>query len=322
MPFEVRCFKNLDWHEGDTASPRYFFEVDLGHVLPGEGRIAHLPVYWRPNPGRHPILKEVYWTPVAALRVEKGNLAALERAVPETVASLVEHGTLPYYYVTTPQGDFPAYLVRGRLLLKLETATFTGRDIGELWQQLADYLMAARKIGAREEVTVSLLLWKDLQVYPAALALRDGRVWLPLFRHGEGDSLRLIYDVIGQPSRFLGVEELFGLRREVAQSLMEARAIPSLGALKVDQMQPEVWERLQPLLRPTPYVLAYEEDGQRRELPVYEAAGEFVALQRASHARLIFAADLEELARLVYQDLAQRGAVGSPSLLTLEQRRR
>ena len=321
MPFEVRTRKNLDWREGDESSPRYFLEVDLSPVLPASGRVARLPVRWRRNRG-HPILKEVYWVEVAGMRVEKGNLAALEAAVPQAVAAFLEHGTLPYYFVTTPQGSFPVYLVRGRLLLKTDTGTFGAEDVGELWQRLAEHLLAARRIAALEEIEVCLLLWRDLQLYPTALLLRDGRVLVPIFLCPGYGAPQLIYDVIGQPSRFLGPGELFALRRELAQELWARRAIPHTGALKMDRLRDEVWRALEGLARPTLYVLVCHQDDQALEFPVYEAEGEFFALQRASYCRLIFSPDLEELSRLVREDLVLRGRASGASLVAVEQRRR
>jgi hypothetical protein len=321
MPFEVRTRKNLDWHEGDESSPRYFLEVDLSPVLPGSGRLARLPVRWRRNRG-HPILKEVYWVEVAGMRVEKGNLAALEAAVPQAVAAFLEHGTLPYYFVTTPQGSFPVYLVRGRLLLKTDTGSFSAEEVGELWQRLAEHLLSARRIGALEEIEVSLLLWSELQLYPTALLLRDGRVLVPIFMKSDGGGLQLIYDVIGQPSRFLGAGELFALRRELATALASRRAIPHPGALKMDRLKGEVWAALEGAARPTRYLLVCHQDDQRLEFPVYEAEGEFFALQRSSYSRLIFSPDLEELSRLVREDLVLRGRASGASLVSVEQRRR
>jgi hypothetical protein len=321
MPFEVRTRKNLDWHEGDESSPRYFLEVDLSPVLPGSGRVARLPVWWRRNRG-HPILKEVYWVEVAGMRVEKGNLAALEAAVPQAIAAFLQHGTLPYYFVTTPQGNFPVYLVRGRLLLKTDTATFGAEDVGELWHRLAEHLLAARRIEALEEIEVCLLLWKDLQLYPTALLLRDGRVLVPIFFSLHDASLQLIYDVIGQPSRFLSAEEVFALRRELAHDLAARRAIPHVGALKMDRLRDQVWQALEGVVRLTPYILVCHHEDQRLEFPVYEAQGEFFALQQASYRRLIFSPDLDELMRLVRDDLVARGKASGASLVAVEQRRR
>ncbi len=321
MPFEVRTRKNLDWHEGDESSPRYFLEVDLSPVLPGSGRVARLPVRWRRNRG-HPILKEVYWVEVAGMRVEKGNLAALEAAVPQAVAAFLEHGTLPYYFVTTPQGSFPVYLVRGRLQLRTDTAALSAEDVGELWLRLAEHLLSARRIGAVEELEVSILLWSDLQVYPTGLLLRDGRVLVPVFLRPGTEGSVLIHDVIGQPSRFLSPPELFALRREMASDLASCRAIPHPGALKMDRVRPEVWAALEGTARPTPYVLVCHQDERPLEFPVYEAEGEFFALQRSSYSRLIFSSDLEELSRLVREDLVLRGKASGASLVAVEQRRR
>jgi len=69
-------------------------------------------------------------------------------------------------------------------------------------------------------------------------------------------------------------------------------------------------------------VLVCHQDERPLEFPVYEAEGEFFALQRSSYSRLIFSSDLEELSRLVREDLVLRGKASGASLVAVEQRRR
>jgi len=320
MQFELRSYRNLEYREADEKTPKYFFEIDLSKLLPGTGRVARLPVFWRPNRARHPILKELYWTDVGGERVEKGNLVALEKALPEAIVPLIVNGTLPYYFFKTPAGSFPAYLSHGKLHLRFNGASFSGDDVGQLWHRLGEYLQGLGKVEEKEEIEVSIFLWNELQIYPTAFVLRNGKAWMPVFIHREGGAITLNYDLIGAPSRFLEPEQAFDLRREVAMALAESRAIASPGALKIDQVREEIWARMEVWVKPAGFVLVYHQDGQRGEIPVYEAKGEFLALQHSSRARLIFSSDPDELSQLVSQDLVQRGRMASTSILAVEKR--
>lgn len=323
MHFDIRISKNLGYEEGSHTQPRYFFDVDLTAVLPGEGRTAHLPVFWRPNPARHPLVKELYWTQILGTTVEKGNLVALERAIPEAIAAVIDYGTLPYYLLSSPIWDrLPIYLNGSRLSIGLpDGPTLTAGDIGELWRKLGDHLLGIGKLHSREEIEVSIVLWKDLQTYPMALAFGNGRAWIPIFSHPSVEGLRLNYDAIGVPSRFLEPEEVFDLRREVASDLVAARALSSPFDLKMVQLSDEIWEALKQRASPTDYVLAYSSDGARVEMQIFEAKGEVFAAHRASKLRLIFSPDMSELSRRVSQELTRAERVPSGTLLTLERLR-
>jgi len=314
MPFELRLRRNLDYHEG-TPEPKYFFvfELELGEVI-GRPVSSRLPVFWRPNDTPHPLLKEIYWVDIAGVRVEKGNLAALEKAVPQAVQGLLDFGTIPYYYISLPGGErLPVFLKEGKL--RLREPSLEGQDIGQLWQRLGDRLLQQKKVRAKEEVEVSLLLWKELKVYTTAFVFVDGGAFVPLFWHGKEE---LNYDIIGQPPRFLPLEKAFQLRREVAQDLVAKGQLPSVYELRMEQVPDEVWEGLRKKARPTDRVLSYEEKGDRKEIPIYEEEGEVFAARRMSRLGLLFAPNMDELAQRVSADLARRGHIPSASRLSLE----
>ena len=318
MPFEVKLRRNLDYHEG-APEPKYFFvyELELGEVI-GRPVASRLPVFWRPNDTPHPILKEIYWVDIAGVRVEKGNLAALERAIPQAVLGLLDFGTIPYYYISLPGGDrLPVFLTGGKL--RLREPSLEGQDIGQLWHRLGDLLLQQKKIHAKEEVEVSLLLWKELKVHSTAFVLVDGRAFVPVFWHGKDE---LNYDVIGQPPRFLPLEEAFALRREVAKDLTAKHQLSSTYEVRMEQVPDGVWEGLRKKARATDRVLSYEEKGKRQEIPVYEAEGEVFAARRMSRLGLLFAPNMDELAQRVSADLARRGHIPGPSSLTLENSRK
>lgn len=320
MHFDIRVDKNLTYEEGSQSQPRYFFDADLSSVLPGEGRTARLPVFWRPNPARHPLVKELYWTQILGTTVEKGNLDALERVVPEAIEAVVDYGTLPYYILSLPIWDkLPIYPSGGKLCLHLpDGPTLTAEDIGQLWRRLGDHLLGIGKLHSRQEIGVSIVLWKDLQTYPMALAFSNGSVWIPIFSQPAVEGLRLNYDVIGVPSRFLDVAEVFALRRQIAADLVDTRAMTSPFDLKIEQVGEEVWEAIEGQVKPSGYVLSYFGEDARVEMPVYEVDGEAFAVDRNSKPNLIFSSNFDDLLQHVTEELIRARRLPRATILTLE----
>ncbi len=320
MHFDIQVSKNLSYEEGSQSQPRYFFEVDMSAVLPGEGRIAHMPIFWKPNRGHHPLVKELYSTQILGTTVEKGNLAALESVIPEAIEAVIDYGTLPYYILSMPIWDkLPIYLSGGKLCLHLpDGPTLTAEDIGQLWQRLGDHLLGIGKLRSRDEIEVSIVLWKDLQTYPMALAFGNGKGWIPIFSQPTSGGLRLNYDVIGVPSRFLDVADVFALRREIAADLVANRALSSPFDLKMEQVGEEVWEALEGHAKPSGYVLSYFGEEARVEMPVYEVDGEAFAVDRNSKPSLIFSPNFDELLRHVTEELIRARRLPRATILTLE----
>ena len=274
-----------------------------------------LEVFWRPNP-RHPILKEVYWVEVAGRRLEKGNLPALMQAIPEFLTGMEGFGTFPYYYLTYPQGEpLPVYHSDGKLRLKMNGSELSGYEIGEVWQKLGDGLLGKKVISSREELEVHLLLWKDLSLYRTALALKGARHLIPLF---QGDGQEILYDVIGDPTRFLRPMEVFLLRREVAQSLVAARTLSSPYELGMEGVLPQVWRDLEGSAAPTGLSLSYPTENSRVEMPVYQVNGEFFAVAAEKKRRLYFGATPEELVPRVARELSGEQGLSSSALLSIE----
>jgi len=336
MSFNVQIRNNPEYRGGSEA-PRYFLHVDLSPLLsrPANQEIrkrlprvlipllrppvsSWLEVFWRPNPG-HPILKEVYWVEVGGRRLEKGNLPALMEAIPEFLTGMGGFGTFPYYYLTYPQGEpLPVYHSDGKLRLKMNGSELSGYEIGEVWQKLGDGLLKKKVISSREELEVNLLLWKDLSLCRTALALKGGRYLIPLF---QGEGLEILYDVIGDPTRFLRPREVFSLRREVAQSLVAARSLSTPYELGMVGVLPQVWQDLQGGASQTGLCLSYPGENSAVEMPVYEAGGEFFALGTGRKHRLYFGATPEELVPRVALELGGEQGLSSSALLTIERHR-
>ncbi|MFZ0050943.1 MAG: hypothetical protein WAK96_04155 [Desulfobaccales bacterium] len=333
MPFNVQIRHNPEYR-GGSGEPRYFLYIDLSLLFsrPVSQEIrkrlprvltplvppavsAWLEVFWRPNPG-HSILKEVYWVEVAGRRLEKGNLPSLMQAVPEFLSGMGGFGTFPYYYLIYPQGEpLPVYHNEGKLRLKMNRSGISGYDIGEVWQQVGDGLLGKKLISSREELEVHLLLWQDLSLYPMALALKGGRFLIPLF---QGEGQEILYDVIGEPTRFLHPRDAFPLRREVAQSLMATRNLSSPYELGMEGVLPQVWQDLEGGASPTGLSLYYPTERSRVEMPVYEVSGEFFALATEKKHRLYFSATPEELVPRVAMELSRERRLSSSALLSIE----
>ena len=322
FPIEIK--RNLKY-KGGSEEPRYFLDVDLNAAVPN--RSAMLPVHWQPN-ATDPVLKEVYFTEVGGVRIEKGNLTKLVDAVPEAIKTLVTYNTLPYYLITLPNGvTIPFYLVNGRLQTTIGTIgvgggdieKLTGGDIGELYHELSEYLISNEIIKSGSDLTVSIFLWRDLKAYAPAFILRDDsdKVWVPIFSHGKAE---LNYDVINQPSKILRVEELFNLRKEIVTSLTSTRAISSPYSVYMDQVTDELWSEMKKMLRPLDqHFIGETEAGQKLEISTYTVANELIA---ASRPKIFFGQDLEQLRSEVTEDLKKEGLIRDSTYLRVEKRMR
>lgn len=314
----TRIKRNPEYHEG-TEKPRYFLELDFSQVV-REGVKAALPVYWHPNPSPHPMLKEFYWTEVGGVRLEKGNLAALEKAIPEAIMGIVDFNTIPYYYLCLPSKErFPVYLSEGKLRLRLKPEPmFVADDIGQLRQKFTDYLLKLNKISAREEIEVELLLWKDLRVCLTAFAFCSDNFWFPIFRYPSPKGITLVYDIIGKPSRFLSPEEVFDLRQELGLSLVSSRILRSPAELKMVEMREDIWQKIKEKMSPADCVLCYYVDGTKMVLPVYQVRKDFLTMENGKRAKVVFEADVEDLLRRFSVELSYNQKGVNVSSLTAE----
>lgn len=315
MRLELKLRRNPDYGEGAENTPRYFFEIDLRGIVRNEVK-AMVPVFWRPNRAGHPLLKEIYHAEIAGLKLEKGNLAALQRTVPEALARRIRHRTLPYYLFYLPNGDeIPVYYSRGKFKASiLDAPGFIGREIGQLWQRIGRYLLGKGRIKAEQELSLNLLLWKDLRLHPAAFIIKDlrDRMWIPIFSQGYGEA-RLIYDVPGSPSRFFALEEAFTLRNIVVPEF-SARGIPP-SELKFELLQQGLEAKLERQALKTEWALSYYREDKKKEIPVLRAGDELFAIQNRS---VYFGRDVEELREGVARELEKKGMVSSSGHVVIE----
>lgn len=318
MKFPVGLCNNLAYEHGDET-PRYFFKLDLDEVAPG--RVATLPIYWRPNIS-HPILKEIYYADVGGFRIEKGNLQTLTSAVLDAINALVDHKTLPYYSITLPNNSrIPVFLIGEKLKLEDGGIKISGETIGEIYQKLTRQLLSTKVIKSKNDLRVSILMWADLKLYPPAFIFRDIRekVWLPIFSHEKSGTAVLNFDIISKPSKFFRIEDLASLRKEVSSYLMADRLIPSPHSLFLDMVMDDVWKELHGRIVKDDFLLRYETSGQKHEISVYKIGNELLA---ANRPRIYFGQDREQLRNNVAESLREEGLVQSTTSVVIEKRRR
>src|SRR5262245_55103887 len=81
--------------------PLYLLRVGMRS---GFGRqAAGIPVYRRPNPAQHPILKEIYSCEVAGQTLEAANVFALRTKVQAALETIAPAHSLPLCYFIAPR---------------------------------------------------------------------------------------------------------------------------------------------------------------------------------------------------------------------------
>lgn len=318
MMFPIQIRRNLEY-ESRNGEPRYYLEVDLNELV--ANRTSTLLVYWRPNKS-HPILKEIYHTEIGGFRVEKGNLAALVNAVPEVINTLVDHSTLPYYSITLPSGSkIPVYLAKGKLQTKVDGVEISGSDIGEVYHRLSKHLISSKILKDKNEIAVNIFIWRDLKLYPPAFVFCDGeeKTWIPIFYHENDSKTMLNYDVVGQPSRILGVKGLFNLRSEIIDSLISAKAISSPYSIYMDRVKDEVLKAVKKIVKPLDQHFIYDTASKKVEIPVYSNESELIAVSRS---KIYFGKDIEQLRSKAAEELKKEGLIQSLTALKVEKKKK
>ncbi|MCM8778547.1 MAG: hypothetical protein NC834_02005 [Candidatus Omnitrophica bacterium] len=325
MMLEVSLRKNPEYRETKEDLPRYFFEVNLDNVVPSGGA-SNIAVYWRPNPERHPILKEIYSCEIAGTVLEKGNLSALKKILPDFIEGLVNYKTLPYYYINI-FGEIrtPVYLVEKKLQVRFsDGAYFSGLDISSIYKKIIGHFISTRRIKQEEEIELGLLYWKELRLFPFGFSFVDfnEKIFIPIFYKVDGE-INLNYDVIGQPSRILPLENIFDLWQEIASSLVTSGIISSLYELRIEGLVKELWERIRSLVNPLDSVLSFYKDGQKIILSIFQTkTKELFCLQEQVRLRLSFGQDIQDLRERLAKGLIKARKIRDVSELVLERMRR
>lgn len=295
---EPKIIRNLEYPEhGSTKIPKYFFEIDLTPIIPRAGA-SRIPVYWRPNPSPHPMLKEIYSAEIAGITIEKGNLFSLKDSIPDVIQSIIDFGTLPYYYLIFPGGRIPVYHCDdNKFHIKMRGGPeFSGENVSVISKKFSDYLIDTHLIRRMSEVDIALLYWKEMRLYPSAFILTYGEnVWVPIFYREDGD-IKLNYDVVGTPSKIYPLTDAFKLRREIGEELSKLRIIPTPYDLRMENVS--VWKNIEKFASKTGFVMVLHHENERKEIPIYHGGGEFfVPLEGKYGLSIDLSQSIEELER-------------------------
>jgi hypothetical protein len=214
------------------ASPAYQARVRAGELD------ARLDVWREPRPN-DPRIREVYWTEVLGVRLERANLPALETALQRLLTELLPSGKLPRYLLRAPGGPLvPVFEEGGVLQASLEGHRSEGVDLSELRRAVS---ASMAKPGAPHGTTELEILRFDQElrgVLPVAI-LRHGGLWLPVFAEPPGV---LCTGIAGHRlEATLDLEGMLALRDQVAERLLDAGKLDDAYDLAITTLAPETW---------------------------------------------------------------------------------
>ena len=274
---------------GESA---YFFE--LGLEAEAGGIRPQIPVFWKPNPFPHILMKEFYTCSIAGVPLEKGNLSALKRVVQESVAQLLKGEGIPSYYFLLRSSDEPIRVFRDRGQLNARPAEgprFSAIDIHTLWERVSQYLVMMGRIAEASGLSTRLLSWYDLQLYPLVASLRtdDASVWWPIFGEPDASGSRLYWEpseLLAGWSQPAGSGELWKLRSELADRLLREEQLARSDELWIGNLPRGLWRALRSEGDRSSSIITFFDQALRTptqvELPVHRFGQEWVTAVRDS----------------------------------------
>lgn len=308
-----RLERNLR-HEASAngAAPGYFFVVDLGG-LHGFGQVR-VPIYRRLNPQGDILRKEIYWAEVLGLRLEAGNLTALEGMIADAAASLLGTAQVPRFWFVLPDGgSVPVFTQNGRCEARVPGGPLlAAENIGRVRERICEYL--ARFDGAAAPGEVSILaLAHDLRYVRPIAALAAHGIWFPVLQAGE----TLVVERNGHravfPYRGDVAAGLLELRRETAAELVAGGVIGSPGELRLEAADGETAAHLREALGPPcghmSHLCSTGQGLARVALPVFRLNGGLVCASGQEPPSFCFGGDEHELREQVVAELERNGGL-------------
>jgi Amt family ammonium transporter len=230
------------------AGPRISFSKNLGAATPASpayqvrvqaGELdARLGVWREPRP-EDPHMREVYWTQLLGVRLERANLHALETALRRLLADLRASGKTPRYLFRAPGGVVVPVFDEGRVLRAfLEGHHHDAADLSQLRRAVSSSIAEP---GAPHGTTglEILLVDPELRGTEPVAVFRDGDLWFPVFSTPAG---RLHTVVAGHRLEAdLNLEGLLALREQVAERLLEAGELRDAYDLAVTALSSTTW---------------------------------------------------------------------------------
>jgi hypothetical protein len=323
--------------EKGEAADSYSFRLGLRAGFGGQD-IARIPVGKRINPNPHPVLKEIHHCEVAGRVLEAANVYALREKVAALLDSIAPSRSLPLAYFRAPAMDYvvPVYEDDGQIVSPMIGGPrLKARDLGGIRAEVCRYLIAAGYVNDADEVTVGVLLPRDLSLVPPAAVIRslvDPELWIPTV---EGSSAEgRVVGVLGHAAQVRPAErrragagplpedrapaapDVVSLLRYVRAELRRVRPDADAGALYASGVQPIVWAAAERRTEDAGcrMVAVLERDGEssRLELAVRRTgAGDLAVAIEDRHINVFLGPDEEALARQLGSYLVEVGFLGS-----------
>ncbi len=299
--------------------PRYFMEIEINGALQGIPGVK-LPIFWRPQGGPHTRIKEIYSATVVNTLVERGNLDDLTEAVKEALLSLVQSG-FPNYFILLQAGEtIPVYLRNGSLTARvLGGPQYQDTDVGRLFSSIRDYLILSRKVNAPKQMRLTRISPQDLRMHAPEFMLYyggDKEILIPVFP-AMGDEH---FSTSFEGRNFGDNNDLFSLRRHIANYLMEKNRMESPYDLMVCDLSFSRWGRVKPALQEENRCLSYFGAGEKKDsLPIFHNGLELIAARSLDRGfELYLGKDPEDLKNRVTRDLRREGLIRPSDSVVVE----
>jgi hypothetical protein len=308
----------------ERAGGAYAFRLGLRAGFGGQ-ETARIPVIRRPNPNRHPILKEIYSCEVAGTQLEAANVHALRARVAAQLDSLAPARTLPLVWFGVPRAayELPAYEYGGEIVCPiLGGSKLRARDLGEMRAMVCRHLVGTGYVDDDDEVTVGVLQPRDLRRVPPAAIFRcedDPELWIPAVGgvSDDGPVVGLLDHAvaIGGRRRAARREEVavagdvLALLRVLRGEWSRARGLEDPRGLYAEWVNQEAWAAAEAHTRAEPTrLLGRLRDADPLELDVRRtAAGDLATAIEDRGITILLGADAAELAAVVGRRLAAGG---------------
>jgi hypothetical protein len=266
----------------------YAFRLGVRAGFGGE-ETARIPVYNRPNPDRHPILKEIHYCEVAGRTAEAANVYALKAKVAAMLDTLAPARTLPLAFFRAPTMDYelPVYEEDDEIVSPVIGAReLKAPDLAGIRESVCRFLVSAGYVRDADEVEVGVLRPRDLRRVPPAAVFRshlDPELWLPSVEGVSPDGP--VVGLLGRAQRLRPAErrragagpaveetppaapDIVALLRVVQAELARSRGTSDPATVYASEVRKEIWDAAEGRVEDTGQrLLSYLSDGEGSSL--------------------------------------------------------
>ena len=313
--------KNPAYSESNAPErPRLFAELDLGGYGIKE-QVKSLPVYYKKLAKPVGPVRVVYFTRIAGLSLESGNLTRLEQMIDDTLRAIIRFEKLPEYFFGVSDCAYPIYHLQDEITTRYPGGpVFSTSDIAGLRLWLADHFKGIGRIHNRREMSLLYLSPDDLQLYAPYCVLRtpdESVPDIPIFPVKKADGWFLIAPVsnITISTAFLGGKGIFSLFSQVGEYMLKSGQVKDVYEITIRKLPGKDWKAVETGLHAAQNQLTYERDydgeTQKVEDPVYCVGSYYIAarLNRLGRYTLYLSSELDDLCQRVDDDLHSYGAI-------------